>query len=104
VDTAGKDSFPYSKLNKNLTSFKNIRKPQKKTQTWLAQSAERQPFKLVVEGSSPSSGVFPSLSVTDNEGRGAIAPKQFSCNYQKQDQHNYVVRLCLNFTIAFVAQ
>ena len=27
--------------------------------TWLAQSVERQPFKLVVEGSSPSSGVSP---------------------------------------------
>ena len=34
--------------------------------TWLAQSVERQPFKLVVEGSSPSSGVFLLIIINYN--------------------------------------
>ena len=33
-----------------------------KVYTWLAQSVERQPFKLVVVGSSPTVGVLPSFS------------------------------------------
>ncbi len=62
------------KMEANLCQvFSNVDSSSLKTKTTytrLAQSVERQPFKLVVEGSSPLSGVafvLPSLLTSQNK-------------------------------------